>query len=117
MPWESGPGLDRGSGNHSPRAQRGPQLRELGGDYLGLDRFAEAKAVREKQVAANLDAVSTMRDLYALAFLEGDTAAMQRQVDWAKGKPDEFDFLQVVAEAAASREGYRPGQRKLPPGS
>ena len=28
---------------------------------------------------------------------------MQRQVDWAKGKPDEFDFLQVVAEAAASR--------------
>ena len=28
---------------------------------------------------------------------------MQRQVDWAKGKPDEFDFLQVVAEAAVSR--------------
>jgi tetratricopeptide (TPR) repeat protein len=41
--------------------------------------------------------------LYTFAFLEGDTAAMQRQVDWAKGKPDEFDFLQVVAEAASSR--------------
>ena len=30
--------------------------RTSGGDYLGMNRFAEAKAVREKQVAANLDA-------------------------------------------------------------
>jgi eukaryotic-like serine/threonine-protein kinase len=75
----------------------------IGADYLGMSRLAEAKAVREKQVAANLDSALDHADLYALAFLEGDTAAMQRQVDWAKGKPDEFDFLQVVAEAAASR--------------
>ena len=75
----------------------------IGGDYLGMNRLAEAKAVREKQVAANLDSALDHADLYALAFLEGDTAAMQRQVDWAKGKPDEFDFLEVVAEAAASR--------------
>ena len=75
----------------------------LGGDYMGMNRLAEAKAVREKQVADNLDSALDHGDLYALAFLDGDTAAMQRQVDWAKGKPDEFDFLQVVAEAAASR--------------
>jgi len=75
----------------------------IGGDYLGMNRLAEAKAVREKQVAANMDAAFDHGDLYALAFIEGDTAAMQRQVDWAKGKPDEFDFLQVLAEAAASR--------------
>ena len=75
----------------------------IGGDYLGMNRLAEAKAVREKQVAANMDAAFDHGDLYTLAFLEGDTAAMQRQVDWAKGKPDEFDFLQVVAEADVSR--------------
>jgi eukaryotic-like serine/threonine-protein kinase len=75
----------------------------IGGDYLGMSRLAEAKAVREKQVAANLDAALDHADLYALAFLEEDTAAMQHQVDWATGKPDEFDFLQVVAEAAVSR--------------
>ncbi len=75
----------------------------IGGDYLGMNRFAEAKAVREKQIAANMDTASDHGDLYTLAFLELDTAAMQRQVDWAKGKPDEFDFLQVVAEAASSR--------------
>jgi tetratricopeptide (TPR) repeat protein len=75
----------------------------VGGAYAGMNRLAEAKAVREKQVADNLDSALDHSDLYAFAFLEGDTAAMQRQVDWAKGKPDEFDFLHVVAEAAASR--------------
>jgi serine/threonine protein kinase/tetratricopeptide (TPR) repeat protein len=75
----------------------------LGTSYLWMNRFAEAKAVREKQIAANLDVASDHADLYAIAFLEGDAAAMQRQVEWAKGKPDEFDMLQVVAEAAASR--------------
>ena len=75
----------------------------VGQDYMGMNRLAEAKAVREKQVADNLASALDHADLYALAFLDGDTAAMQRQVDWAKGKPDEFDFLQVVAEAASSR--------------
>jgi eukaryotic-like serine/threonine-protein kinase len=79
----------------------------IGGDYLGMNRLAEAKAVREKQVASNMDAAFDHADLYALAFIEGDTAAMQHQVDWAKGKPDEFDFLQVVAGAAASRGRLR----------
>jgi serine/threonine protein kinase/tetratricopeptide (TPR) repeat protein len=79
----------------------------IGGDYLGMNRFAEARAVREKQVAANMDTASDHADLYALAFLEGDTATMQRQLDWARGKPDEFDLLQVVAEAAASRGRLR----------
>jgi serine/threonine protein kinase/tetratricopeptide (TPR) repeat protein len=74
----------------------------VGGDYIGLNRFAEAKAVREKQIAANLDVAADHADLYAIAFLEGDTAAMQREADWAKGKPDEFDMLHAVADAEAS---------------
>lgn len=85
----------------SPNEALGYQ--NIGGDYLGMDRFAEAKAVREKQVAANIDSTGDHADLYAIAFLEGDTAAMQRQVEWAKGKPDEFDFLEAVAQAAVSR--------------
>ena len=75
----------------------------LGASYLGMNRFAEAKAVRERQVAANLDDVADHADLYGMAFLEGDTAAMQRQVEQARGKPDEFDMLQAVAEAALSK--------------
>jgi eukaryotic-like serine/threonine-protein kinase len=75
----------------------------LGNAYMGMNRLAEAKAVREKQIAANLESALDHADLYAMAFLDGDTAAMQRQVEWAKGKPDEFDVLQVVAESAVAR--------------
>src|SRR3989449_10231451 len=73
----------------------------LGTSYFGLNRLAEAKAVREKQVALKLDGVIDHRDLYVLAFLEGDTSGMQREADWAKGKTNEFEMLETVAEAAA----------------
>ncbi len=36
-------------------------FQNVGGDYLGLNRFAEAKAVREKQVAPTWTQSSTMR--------------------------------------------------------
>jgi eukaryotic-like serine/threonine-protein kinase len=77
-------------------------FQNLAGNYLASNRLAEAKAIKEKQIAAKLDNVSDHADLYAIAFLEGDTAAMQREAEWAKGKPDEFDMLQVVAEAAVA---------------
>ena len=98
----------------------------LGGAYIGLDRFAEAKAIRQKEVGLKLDAVGEHVDLYLLAFLEGDKAAMQREVDWTKGKPDEFVMLEAEAEATAAsgriqqaRELYRQAvdsaqQAKLP---
>src|SRR5438552_2339699 len=85
----------------------------LGASYLGLNRFAEAKAVREKQVALKLDNMGDHRDLFVLAFLEGDTSGMQREADWARGKTNEFEMLEAVAEAAAfagklqkAREAY-----------
>src|SRR5439155_10329495 len=56
---------------------------------------------REKQVALKLDSMGNHRDLYFLAFLQGDMAGMEHEMDWAKGKPDEFAILETVAEAAA----------------
>ena len=86
----------------------------VGGAYIGLDRFAEAKAIRQKEVSLKLDAVGEHVDLYLLAFLEGDKAAMQHEADWAKGRPDEFVMLDTIAEATAAsgklqqaRETYR----------
>jgi eukaryotic-like serine/threonine-protein kinase len=74
----------------------------LGGAYLGLNRLAEAKAIRQKQVALKLDGMGDHRDLYVLAFLEGDVPGMQREAEWAKGKPDEFVMLENAAQATAS---------------
>ena len=74
----------------------------LGGAYMGLDRFAEAKAIRQKEVGLKLDAVGEHVDLYLLAFLEGDKATMQHEADWAKGRTDEFVMLETIAEATAA---------------
>ncbi|MBI4481366.1 MAG: protein kinase [Acidobacteria bacterium] len=69
--------------------------------YLGLNRFEEAKAVREEEIAKKRDSLSTHLDLYAIAFLQGDAAAMHRHAEWAMGKPGESAMLQTQAAAAA----------------
>jgi len=74
----------------------------MGGAYIGLDRFAEAKALRQKEVELKLDQTPDHADLYLIAFLEGDKAGMQREADWAKGRPDEFVMLETIAEAVAA---------------
>jgi len=30
------------------------------------------------------------RTLYRIAFVQGDAATMQEQIEWSKGKPDEY---------------------------
>ncbi len=52
--------------------------------------------------------------LYQLAFMQGDTASMQRQVEWRTGKPDEYAMLSTEAQAVAfsgklekARESFR----------
>jgi eukaryotic-like serine/threonine-protein kinase len=75
--------------------------RVLGRAYFALGRVAEGKAIRLRQIDLKLDSTADHRSLYGIAFLEGDTAGMQRQLDWAKGKPDEYLLLEASAEVAA----------------
>jgi serine/threonine protein kinase/tetratricopeptide (TPR) repeat protein len=67
---------------------------------MRLNRFEEAKAMGEQVIAQKFDSVSIHRYLYHLAFIRGDTAAMQQQVDWANGRPGEYDHLNWQAGAA-----------------
>lgn len=66
-----------------------------------LNRFDEAKAIYEQALAQKLDTVAYHADLYRLGFVRGDTAAMQQQLDWLRGKPNEYEALFWQAEAAA----------------
>jgi DNA-binding winged helix-turn-helix (wHTH) protein/tetratricopeptide (TPR) repeat protein len=75
----------------------------LGMSYLGLNRFDEAKAVREKQVKEGLADHWDHVDLYGIAVLQDDAAAAQREIDWSQGKPYEFFMLQTMAGLAASK--------------
>jgi serine/threonine protein kinase/tetratricopeptide (TPR) repeat protein len=67
---------------------------------MRLNRFDEAKAMGEEVVTQKFDSVSVHRYLYHLAFIRGDTAAMQQQVDWASARPGEYDHLNWQAGAA-----------------
>ena len=65
----------------------------LGQDYLALNRLDEAKATFEQAAANRLDDPYLHLNMYYLAFLQGDVAAMQQQVSWAMGKPGTEDLL------------------------
>jgi tetratricopeptide (TPR) repeat protein/predicted Ser/Thr protein kinase len=75
--------------------------------YLNLNRYDEAKAVIEQALANKVDFIDNREVLFKIAFIQGDAAAMQRQIDWVKGKPEEGIALGWQADAA----GFA-GQRK-----
>jgi eukaryotic-like serine/threonine-protein kinase len=65
----------------------------LGGAYRALGRYDEARAIFEQAHARNLDISWIHLNLYLIAFVQGDQAEMQRQLEWSSGKPDESYFL------------------------
>ena len=60
---------------------------QLGYSYRALGRMDEAQAVFEEAVARNPEIIFPHVNLYYQAFLRNDSAGMQRQRDWATGKP------------------------------
>ena len=73
----------------------------LAAAYLRLDRFGEAKAVAKRGLDLHPDATTLHFLLGRLAILEGDAATVRREVEWAKGKPEEFMIRATLAEQAA----------------
>jgi serine/threonine protein kinase/tetratricopeptide (TPR) repeat protein len=63
----------------------------LGEIYLALNRFDEARTATEEALGRKLEDVYL--NVYALAFFQGNVAAMKQQVDWAIGKPGAEDWL------------------------
>lgn len=72
------------------------------GDYTMLNRLEEAKATYQAALSQKLDNAEARSNLYGVAFLEGDTTEMARQLTWASSKPrveDSFFSLQAGTEA------------------
>jgi tetratricopeptide (TPR) repeat protein len=78
---------------------------QLSQAYAGLGRFEEAKAVLEKMLAQGMDAPYAHFGLYFVALEQEDAVGIQRQVEWARGKPFEADMLgfEAVREAYYGR--------------
>ena len=73
----------------------------LAGAYAALNRFDEAKAITEQKIERGLEEMWAHTDLYRIAFVQGDAAAMQQEVEWASGKSGEGWMIGLQAATAA----------------
>ncbi|HET6889481.1 MAG TPA: tetratricopeptide repeat protein, partial [Pyrinomonadaceae bacterium] len=78
-----------------------PAHSNLATALVGLNRLDEAKEVIERALAQKIETMWMHRNLYLIAFVRGDTAAMKQQIEWANGKPDEYAAQRWQAETAA----------------
>jgi eukaryotic-like serine/threonine-protein kinase len=72
-------------------------------DYaLALQRFDEARQTIRDAQARNMDDDGFHNDLYALAFLGSDSAAMAEQLQWFAGRSDyEHEGLRLASDTEA----------------
>ena len=78
--------------------------------FIGLSRFADAREVVEQALQQNFDSSFFRLFRYQMAFVDGDTAAMQQQVDWLRGKPDEYMALDWQTQTAGFLGQWRRSQ-------
>ena len=79
----------------------------LGRSLLRVNRFAEAKDISRQALAQKFDLTNIHAVLYLIACAEGDTQSRQQQIDWTRGRPDEFVALDWQAGAAACAGQWR----------
>ncbi len=75
-------------------------------EYLKLGRYDEAKAIGEKAIVQKVDQFEVHNVLYRIAFIQGDSAAMQREAQWTNGRPEETWMKGSLAGVEAFR-GHR----------
>ena len=65
--------------------------------FMGLNRFDEAKKILGQAQAQKLESTNMHARLFHIAFVQGDSAAMKEQIDWAvaNGKPEEAQNWQA----------------------
>ncbi len=70
--------------------------------FIALGRFDEANVALDQLRSLYPDGASVHFNNYVLAFMRGDQAAMEREAQWAEGKPFEADFIGMRGSAAAA---------------
>jgi eukaryotic-like serine/threonine-protein kinase len=78
-----------------------PAYSNLATALVGLNRLDEAKEVIDRALAQKIETVWMHRNLYLIAFVRGDAAAMKQQIEWTNGKPEEYAAQSWQAETAA----------------
>jgi Flp pilus assembly protein TadD len=74
---------------------------DLANYALALQHFDEARQIIREAQARKLDNLLLHNALYALAFLDGDSAALAEQEKWFSGRPEENYGFALSSDTAA----------------
>jgi eukaryotic-like serine/threonine-protein kinase len=78
-----------------------------------LGRYEDAKVTYQQAISRGLDYSDLHYYRYGVAFLEGDAVEMQRQADWAAGKPGREDVLLSAQSDTEAFGGHLTKAREL----
>jgi tetratricopeptide (TPR) repeat protein len=92
-------------------SNRGINYSVLARAYMYSNRYADARSTILHAKAIGKDSNDLHCLLFELAFLEGDQAAMAREVASTHAKPSEWRALDVQAFAAASAGKYKQAEQ------
>jgi tetratricopeptide (TPR) repeat protein len=82
----------------------------LGTGLIRLNRFGEAKETFQRALQMNLDDARMHTGLYQVAFIENDATAMQQQLAWARGQPEEYFTADLRTSTAVYSGQWRQSQ-------
>jgi len=68
--------------------------------FIGLGRIDEAEQIAKEMERINPESLGAHFPKYFFAFLRRDQAAMDREIEWAKGKQYEAEVTAAVAQTA-----------------
>jgi tetratricopeptide (TPR) repeat protein len=74
----------------------------LMGVHILIEQFEEAKAVAQQAFAQKLDAPPIHRLLLQIAYIQGDSAGVEKEIQWFKGKPEEYLSLKRHGAGSAA---------------
>ena len=70
--------------------------------FVGLGRLDEAEQAEREAQKINADNLGAHANNYFFAYMRQDRATMEREVQWAKGKPEEVEFTMLQSFTALS---------------
>ncbi len=79
-------------------------------NFIALGRYDEAQQALSETQKINPDTLIVHGSSYFLAFIRGDQAAMDREVEWSKGKPEEADFTSMRGAYAMSQGKFKEAE-------
>jgi len=83
-------GLKEGQAAAQLQPNAEPPYRRLLDAYMCLDRLDEAKQVAEKLRTLGIGGARIHQRFLEIAYIDGDQAAVAREIQWYAGKPEEY---------------------------